>query len=274
MTLLKKVGKIDFKLYSQRHWVGNCCTIYSPKTDLRDQLLGKKATFESGNSSYLASSKIAIENGIKLYKGERMTEKETVSKEPLDTTSGGQDENSETGVLETEAIVDEVSTAREAKEAGISAELEKAKKEIADLKDSWLRERAEFQNYKRRTAAEFISIQRDSVKNFVSKLLTPLDNLDRVTSVEAKEETKPLLDGIEMIKKEIYTVLEKESIYKVNPLNQPFDPMTMEALSAVESEEYKEEVVIEVYQSGFEIRDENQSYSLRPSRVRIGKPTN
>ncbi|MCB1158810.1 MAG: nucleotide exchange factor GrpE [Leptospiraceae bacterium] len=155
-----------------------------------------------------------------------------------------------------------------------SDELQKANQEIEKLKDSWARERAEFQNYKRRTAAEFVNIRRESVKNFVLKLLTPMDNLERVSQQNVSDDVKPFLDGVQMIKKEIYSVFEKENIFRVQPINEPFDPMTMEAIAALESEEYQEETVIEVYQSGFEFRENSETMLIRPSRVRVGRPKN
>jgi molecular chaperone GrpE len=103
-------------------------------------------------------------------------------------------------------------------------ELNKAKIEIASLKDSWARERAEFQNYKRRTAGEFLVIKREAVKNFVLKILDPLDSMDRVAiGTNVTEELKPFVDGIKMVRNIFKNVLEKENIFQVNCVNEPFD---------------------------------------------------
>jgi molecular chaperone GrpE len=94
----------------------------------------------------------------------------------------------------------------------LKEELEKAKQKIASLEDSFLRERAEFQNYKRRTAAEYAKIKGEAVKNFIIKILNPIDNLERVgTGVNVTEETKPFIDGVGMILRDINGILEKEN---------------------------------------------------------------
>ncbi len=155
----------------------------------------------------------------------------------------------------------------------LKEELEKAKQEIVSLKDSWLRERAEFQNYKRRTAAEYAVIKREAVKNFIIKLLNPIDNLERVgTGTNATEEMKPFIDGVGMILREMNGILEKENVVKVSPVGQPFDPTTMEAIASDESEDVTEETVTEVYQPGYVFTENNESFALRPARVKVARP--
>ncbi|MGJ4745423.1 nucleotide exchange factor GrpE [Leptospira sp. SA-E8] len=161
----------------------------------------------------------------------------------------------------------------ESVEETLRKELEAAKKEIESLKDSWTRERAEFQNYKRRSAQEFSNIKREAVKSLVTEFLNPIDNLDRVGSgVNVTEEVKPFVDGVTMILKEFYSVLERSNVFRQYPQGEAFDPTLMEALSSEEGDQYKEETVIEVYQAGFYIKDNEDKFSLRPARVRIGKP--
>ncbi|WP_425269384.1 nucleotide exchange factor GrpE [Leptospira koniambonensis] len=161
----------------------------------------------------------------------------------------------------------------ESVEETLRKELDIAKKEIESLKDSWTRERAEFQNYKRRSAQEFSNIKREAVKSLVTEFLNPIDNLDRVASgVNVTEELKPFVDGVSMIQKEFYSVLERSNVFRQYPQGESFDPTLMEALSSEEGDQYKEETVIEVYQAGFYIKENEDKFSLRPARVRIGKP--
>ena len=155
----------------------------------------------------------------------------------------------------------------------LKEELEKAKQKIASLEDSFLRERAEFQNYKRRTAAEYAKIKEEAVKNFIIKILNTIDNLERVgTGVNVTDETKPFIDGVGMILRDINGILEKENVTKVSPVGQPFDPTTMEAIASDESEEVKEEIVTEVYQPGYVFTENNESFALRPARVKVARP--
>lgn len=172
--------------------------------------------------------------------------------------------------IELEPVIDE----KDLIIKNLQQELEKAKNDVTAFKDSWARERAEFQNYKRRSANENLLSKRDSVRNFVSKLLNAFDNLDRVSSASPTEELKPFLDGVDMIKKEFLTILEKENIYKQIPKSEVFDPSTMEAIASEESDEYKDEIVADVYQPGYISKENDVVFTLRPSRVKVGRPKN
>jgi len=195
------------------------------------------------------------------------------------TVSGDSEVNQSNASVEsknTESSVGESgmdSSEEASKIANLEEEINKLKVENSSLKDSWLRERAEFQNFKRRTANEYLSIKREALKSFIIKIINPLDNLERVgTGISINEELKPFIDGINMIKNEFYSVLQKENVQKIDAVNKPFDPMFMEAIASEESEQYQEETVIEVYQTGYEFVENNERITLRPARVRVGRP--
>ncbi|MCP5494159.1 MAG: nucleotide exchange factor GrpE [Leptospiraceae bacterium] len=199
-----------------------------------------------------------------------MSEQEHIEQEKVEPQTEGEPNqpNSEEG-SGNENTIDE----KDAKIQQLENELQKSKEEVQSLKDSWLRERADFQNYKKRTASEFIAIKRNVVTDFVTKLMNSLDNLDRVgIGVEVTEGLKPFMDGIEMIRKEFYSVLERENIKKYSPTGEAFDHKSMEAIMSEESDEYSEEKVIEVYQAGYIFQENEEMQVLRPARVKVGKP--
>ncbi|AVV79907.1 MULTISPECIES: nucleotide exchange factor GrpE [Leptospira] len=181
--------------------------------------------------------------------------------------------NSEESTQETEAAQAEAAAEAVNSELSLQTELEAAKKEVESLRDSWARERAEFQNFKRRSAQEFVSIRKEAVKSLVSGFLNPIDNLERVGATQTNsEELKPFVDGVTMILKEFYSVLEKSNVVRFDPKGESFDPMSMEALSSEEGDQYSEETVIDVYQPGYYYKENEDKFTLRPARVRIGKP--
>ncbi|EMF90467.1 co-chaperone GrpE [Leptospira santarosai str. ST188] len=181
--------------------------------------------------------------------------------------------NSEESTQETEPAQAEAAAEAVNSELSLQTELEAAKKEAESLRDSWARERAEFQNFKRRSAQEFVSIRKEAVKSLVSGFLNPIDNLERVGATQTNsEELKPFVDGVTMILKEFYSVLEKSNVVRFDPKGESFDPMSMEALSSEEGDQYSEETVIDVYQPGYYYKENEDKFTLRPARVRIGKP--
>ncbi|TGM72422.1 nucleotide exchange factor GrpE [Leptospira mtsangambouensis] len=184
-------------------------------------------------------------------------------------TNGSVDEQN-VSVEEGQAITDE---AIEQAVEGAEKELDNAKKEIETLKDSWLRERAEFQNYKRRTANDLLNARKESIKKFAEGLTGALDNLERVSNVPNQTpEVVAFVEGIKMVQKEFYSVLEKEGIKRLDPKGMPFDPMLMEAIASEESAEFSEETVVETYQAGYYHEEGENKQSIRPARVKVGKP--
>lgn len=157
--------------------------------------------------------------------------------------------------------------------SNVEKELDEAKKEIETLKDSWLRERAEFQNYKRRTANDLLHARKDAIKKFAEGLTSALDNLERVSNIpNPTPEVVAFVEGIKMVQKEFYSVLEREGIKRLDPKGMSFDPMMMEAIASEESAEYTEETVVETYQAGYYHEEGDTKHSIRPARVKVGKP--
>lgn len=152
--------------------------------------------------------------------------------------------------------------------------LEEARKEAMDMKDAWNRERAEFINFKKRTAQEQIRGRSQAIIGFVQNLLPVLDNLDRVLMTETQDEAvKNFIMGVEMIRTEFVGALQKEKIHASNPMGDSFDPKHMEAIAMEDRSDIDKEQVVEVYQNGYYHDDgEGSRQVIRPARVKVGKP--
>ena len=147
--------------------------------------------------------------------------------------------------------------------------------EIEKLKDSLLRERAEFMNYKKRTAQERLSHEASIVGRFVQELMPALDSFDSMfqsaeQNGEKKEEqsTEKFIEGATLIHKQFLEVFNNFGVEEINPANEEFDPSKMEALSVQESDEVDKETVKQVFQKGYSIKEK----ILRPARVLVIKP--
>ena len=113
------------------------------------------------------------------------------------------------------------------------------KKEIAELKDSLLRNHADFDNYRKRVQKEKEEWFQYACLSLVEKLLPVLDNFERaMLSVnEQNEETKNVLSGIKMIEKQIKETLQKEGLEPIEAVGAAFDPLLHEAVMQVPVEE-------------------------------------
>jgi molecular chaperone GrpE len=155
---------------------------------------------------------------------------------------------------------------------GMEKELEAAKAEAAEMRDSWNRERAEFMNYKKRMMTEMGRVKAHAVKAFVTGLLPVLDNLTQVVQTKSEDAVvKSYVQGVEMIRSEFLNVLSRENIKSVRPVGAPFDPMSMEAIALEEREGLEKDEVAEVYQDGFVMTVDSHEEILRPARVKVAR---
>lgn len=194
--------------------------------------------------------------------------------EKNENIEGDESINTDTNQSTDQDSIENVETNLElTREEALELELKKSQEEANSFKDSWQRERAEFVNYKKRTAFELLNSRKEAVRQFIYELLSPLDNLDLVTNVKTENaELKAFIEGVVMVKKEFIGIMEREGVKRMEPVDESFDPMIMEAIASVESEEYKDEVVIEVFQPGYYYMDGEEKRSIRPARVKVGKP--
>ncbi len=184
------------------------------------------------------------------------------------------DENS--SMKEEVFIEDDVDTLQNEShlETEFSKELEKLRKENTELRDSWQRERAEFMNFRKRVAQERLKQIEDTKSYFFTDLLPVLDNLYQVLSIEShNEEVKKYVQGVSMIRDNFISSLNKHNIKQHLPMGEDFDPIQMEAIATETGTEFQKEVVIEVYQAGYYIQNEEGSrHNIRAARVKVGRP--
>ena len=132
-------------------------------------------------------------------------------------------------------------------------ELEKLKAELEKKEDLLMRTAAEFDNYKRRTERERISVAQYAKAEQAKKLLPILDNIDRAKN--ADRGTPDYLKGIEMIVKQFESLADQLELETVGEPGDTFDPNLHEAVMHVQDESYNENVIVEVLQKGYKLGD-------------------
>ena len=129
------------------------------------------------------------------------------------------------------------------------------KDEIKDIKDQLLRSLAENENLRKRTTKEIEQIKKYGHINLLRDFLNVVDNLERaVKSAPSENHSEPgvknLIDGIEIVLKEMISLLEKNQIKKIEPLHEKFDYNFHQAMFEAPSSEHDEGVILEVVQPG------------------------
>ncbi len=126
--------------------------------------------------------------------------------------------------------------------------------EFADLQNKYIRLVAEYDNFRKRTQKEKLELYSSSVADVVKNWLPVLDNLDRaVASAESyqNEESKRILEGIEMVRKQAIEVMKQLGVEEIDCLGKQFNPEYHDALAHIENPEYGENQIFEVIKKGY-----------------------
>lgn len=155
--------------------------------------------------------------------------------------------------------------------AGASlAELEDLRAQLAESHDRLLRLQADFDNFRRRTLKEREEAHQFGHQNLVKDLLSAVDNLDRAMEHARKSgpaEFEGLLQGIELVQREVSSVLGKHGVTEIEAQGLPFDPVVHEALAQMPDDTVPPNTVVQVFQKGYRLRDR----LLRPSQVVVSR---
>lgn len=158
--------------------------------------------------------------------------------------------------------------ASEAELTKLRAELETREQEAKENYDRFVRQVAELENFKKRTAREKEEAIRYANESLVKDLLPILDNLERaVEHAKGEGNGKPLVEGVEMVLKGFLDALQKHGITQLSAAGQVFDPEKHEAMTQIESATHEPNTVIEEFQKGYSLVDR----LLRPALVSVAK---
>lgn len=132
--------------------------------------------------------------------------------------------------------------------------LEDTKKELEAQKNNYLRLAAEYDNYRKRTTNEKASIYSDATAKAVSEILTVADSLEMALKAaeNAPEEFKK---GIELVAAQMQSALAKLNVEKFGEVGEEFNPELHNAVSKLEDESLGENVIAQVFQSGYKTGD-------------------
>ena len=171
------------------------------------------------------------------------------------------------GAQEAQAGVEAQDSAQDEKMGGRAGKkLEKLEAERDEYKNALIRERADFENYKKRNAVSMATAYADGQAAAAAELLPVLDNLER--ALAAAEEDSPLKTGVEMVLRQMTDSLGKLGVEEIACLGQPFDPNFANAVMQTEPEEGDESgMVKEVLAKGYKMKDR----ILRHAMVKVVK---
>jgi molecular chaperone GrpE len=146
------------------------------------------------------------------------------------------------------------------------AATEDLRRELSEKQDRLLRALAETENLRRRSQREREDYTRYATESLLRDLLPVLDNLDRALGA-ARTATNPsgLVEGVELIQRELLRVLERAGVTRYSAVGQPFDPTRHEAIARLVSVEHAPDTVVSETAPGYLLHDR----VLRPALVAV-----
>ena len=140
--------------------------------------------------------------------------------------------------------------------------------ELAAAQDAALRAQADAMNVQRRSEQEIDKARKFALERFCGDLLGVVDNLERAmeSSSDAGGDAA-LIEGIELTHKGFMDVLTKYGVVPVDPMGEPSDPETAQAMSMVEQPDAEPNTVVAVMQKGYTLNGR----LLRPAMVMVSK---
>jgi molecular chaperone GrpE len=144
--------------------------------------------------------------------------------------------------------------------------LRKALAEAAEMKDAWLRARAETENVRRQGQADVARAHKYAIEKFAEDLLLVKDALEQTVAADESVSAETLKAGAELTLKSLAAAFARAQIREIDPAGQRFDPHQHHAMQLVESN-LPPNTVVTVFQKGYLINDR----VLRPALVTVSK---
>ena len=147
--------------------------------------------------------------------------------------------------------------------------LEKAQKEIEELKTQLLYKVAEFDNYRKRTLKERAELILNGGEKFITAILPIIDDMERAIENGAKTDDPDVLrEGMTLIHQKFIKVLENQGVSKIDTENADFDTDVHEAVAMVPGMgDDKKGKVIDCLQQGYKLNDK----VIRHAKVAVGQ---
>jgi molecular chaperone GrpE len=148
---------------------------------------------------------------------------------------------------------------------------------LRDAEDRHLRDRAELENFKRRSQRERSEALRYACEGLLRDLLPVVDNLERALRAAAESSgegangsgaTAALVAGVELVQRQLLDALERHGVTRIDARGQPFEPALHEAVFRVESDQAAPGTVVDELAPGYRLHDR----LLRAAQVSVAQP--
>ena len=154
-------------------------------------------------------------------------------------------------------------------EEKLQQELAQANEKIATLEDKYLRQAAEFDNYRKRTVKEKAELIKNGGERAIESILPVLDDFERAMSNMAKNESAAeIMTGIELIYNKFIGILKQNGLEKIETEGADFNTDFHEAIAMIPTpDESLKGKVLDCVQTGYTLNDK----VIRHAKVAVGE---
>ena len=166
---------------------------------------------------------------------------------------------------EKEQVIDETANTKPETTEEASVEIsreEELEQEVTSLKDKLLRNAAEFENFKKRTAKEKEELFSMGFCSAIEKLLLVKDNLERAIPTMDGADATAISDGVKMIDKQFQDILAELSVTPIPAVGEKFDPEKHNAVMHDENEDFGENTISEEFMKGYMFKEKVIRHSM------------
>ena len=146
--------------------------------------------------------------------------------------------------------------------------------EVTNLKDKLLRKAAEFENYKRRTENDQLSLLTYAAESFIHKLLPVIDDFERsLEHINDAQDVEAIKNGLKLIYEKFMKVLDDQGVKKIEATGKLFDVDFHEALMQREDDSVEPHTVLEEIEKGYSYKDKVIRHSKVIVSEEMSKPS-
>jgi molecular chaperone GrpE len=151
-------------------------------------------------------------------------------------------------------------------EQGLEPSVDELKRQLDEKQDRLLRALADVENVRRRAQREREDYVKYANESLLRDVVPVLDNFDRaIAAAQAGTAAPGVVDGVELIRRELLRVLERHGVTRYSAVGQPFDPSRHEAIARVVSTEQRPDTVVSETAPGYALHGR----VLRPALVAV-----
>ena len=134
-------------------------------------------------------------------------------------------------------------------------EISELAEQLAAQKDKYVRLMAEFDNFKKRTAAEYAKMIESANKAIVDDLIEVRETFERALTAEAQADLEAFREGVQLIYGKFDEVLTKHGLEAFGEVGEKFDPALHDAMMKQPSEDVEAEHIAVIFEKGYKLKN-------------------